>query len=100
MRASELQRALSDHLLITADKIEPQKAKRELKVSNRFGQSFTYSSVINQEKEPLAYKKALKSSCAKMWLDAMQKFKFQLKIKHGFQLKYHMAKKCTRKMGI
>ena len=72
MSASEMYRALCDPLLITANTIEPQKAKREVKVPKRFGQYFTHSSVINNEKEPHSYKQALKSGRVETWLDAMQ----------------------------
>ena len=72
MSASELQIALSDRLFPTGNTIEPLKANREVKNPTRFGQYFTHSSVIDENKEPFSYKQALKSSSAEKWLDAMQ----------------------------
>ena len=60
-------------MLPTVNTIEPEKAKREVKVPTRTGQYLTHSIVINEEKEPISYKQALKSSSAEKWLDAMQK---------------------------
>ena len=72
MSASKTQMALDDRLLPTANTIEPLKAKKEMKVPTQYGQNFTYSSVINDEKEPLSYIQALKLSSVEKWLDAMQ----------------------------
>ena len=71
--ASEIQTAMSDLLLPTTNTIEPQKAKREVKVPTRIGQYFTHGSVINEEKEPFSCKQALKSSSADKTLDAIRK---------------------------
>ena len=70
MHASELKE--DDLLLRTAKTMEPFEAEREAKVPNRFGQYFTPSSVMKEEKEPLSYKQALKSSSAEKWLHAMK----------------------------
>ena len=40
-----------------------------MKVPIRFGQHFTHSSVINEEKGPFSYIKAFKSSNAEEWLN-------------------------------
>ena len=55
MMASKLQMALSDRLLPTGKTIKPLKAEREVKNPIRFGNYFTHSSVINEEKEHLSY---------------------------------------------
>ena len=52
--------------------MEPHKAKKYVKIPTRFGQSFTHSSIINEEKELLSYKQALKASSAEKWLHVNQ----------------------------
>ena len=56
--ASEMQMALHERLLPTANTMEPHKAMREVKVRNRFGDFSTHSSVINEERDLLSYKKS------------------------------------------
>ena len=70
MSASEVQMALSNRLLPTANMTEPLTAKKE--IPTRFVQNFTHSSITNEEKGPLLDKQALKSSSAEKWLDAME----------------------------
>ena len=72
MSPSEMQMALSDRLLPTANTVQPLKAIREVEIPTRFAQNFIHSSVKNEEEEPFLYKKSLKSSSAGTWLDAMQ----------------------------
>ena len=68
----ELQWVMNDRMLPTAITKEPKRTRREVKVPTSFRQYFTHSSVINEEKEPLLYKQAFKSSSVEKWLDPMQ----------------------------
>ena len=72
MNALELQKAVLDCLLPTTNTMESLKAKTEVKVPTRFGQYFTHSSVIKEEKGPLLYEKASNWSSAETWVDTLQ----------------------------
>ena len=94
MNVSELQRVLSDCLSPAAKTKELQNTKRGVKVPTRFGQFLTRSSVIIEEKEPVSYKQALKSSIADKLLDALKEQIQNLNENQTWSLVKHcMAKK-------